>query len=207
MVAERAEVENPYRRSLLKQERSRQTRRRLVRAATVLWSTHGYEDTTIEELCLEAGVKRATFYLHFETKERLLQELAWATTERLSADLECRDVGKFEDEITAFIDGLARRMQAIPKALAALVLDRVSGGTPPPELPPDRVIFDDILATIVRRAQERGDARPDHRANDIGAVLGGLTMDTLKRWSHTDDAGLRELLRLRFDIVLDGIRM
>ena len=33
-----------------------------------------YEFITIKEICVKAGVNRSTFYLHYETKEDLLEE-------------------------------------------------------------------------------------------------------------------------------------
>ena len=48
------------RRSLLKRERSLDTRRKLVRAAARLWSEKGYDTTTVEEICSAAGVGRTT---------------------------------------------------------------------------------------------------------------------------------------------------
>ena len=33
-----------------------------------------YEFITIKEICTKAGVNRSTFYLHYETKEDLLEE-------------------------------------------------------------------------------------------------------------------------------------
>jgi AcrR family transcriptional regulator len=176
-----------------------------VRAAAALWSSEGYHSTTIEQICVEAGIKRPTFYIHFETKDSLLEELAWTTADSLSADLQSHDNANIDEEIDAFIDGLVRRMHAIPKALAALVLDRVSG--PPPELPTDRVILDDILAGIIRRAQANGSLTNAYTPTDIGALLGGMTMDTLKRWAHAQGDNLRDLLDMRFRIVLDGIRV
>jgi len=57
------------RRSALLQERSRHTRRELVRAALALWNERGFErgveETTVEEIARAAGVTKGTFYFHF----------------------------------------------------------------------------------------------------------------------------------------------
>ena len=71
------------RRSGLLQERSRQTRQRLVRAALELWTVRGFEtgieDTTVEEISQAAGVTKGTFYFHFARKEEILLEMGWDT--------------------------------------------------------------------------------------------------------------------------------
>src|SRR5205807_10188546 len=64
------------RRSALLQERSRNTRRQLVRTALALWDERGFEkgveDTTVEEIARAAGVTKGTFYFHFAHKEDIL---------------------------------------------------------------------------------------------------------------------------------------
>src|SRR6185369_9527256 len=54
------------RRAALLQERSRHTRRELVRAALALWNERGFErgveETTVEEIARAAGVTKGTFY-------------------------------------------------------------------------------------------------------------------------------------------------
>nr|MDT0665246.1 helix-turn-helix domain-containing protein [Micromonospora sp. DSM 115978] len=67
------------RRSALLQTRSRDTRRRLIRAALELWNERGFEnafeETTAEEIARAAGVSKGTFYFHFAHKEDILLEM------------------------------------------------------------------------------------------------------------------------------------
>jgi AcrR family transcriptional regulator len=208
VAAQETQPEVRSRRSLLRQERSRETRRRFVRAAAKLWSEQGYDATTIEQLCAEARVSRPTFYLHFETKDQLLQELAWATTDGLSKDLQSD--GSVDADIDAFVRGLARRMEKIPKTLAALVLARVTAGPAPDLLPSGRIHFEDLLTAILERGQANGEVNDQLDPARVGAVLGGMTMDALQRWARTEKparaGSLRDALAFRFAIVLDGIR-
>jgi AcrR family transcriptional regulator len=200
---------NPYRRSLLRQERSLDTRRKLVRAAARLWSEKGYDATTVEEICAAAGVGRTTYYLYFESKERLLVELTLATARGVAADVEEESgTGTLDERLRAFVDGLVRRMESVPKSLAALVMRHVAAGAVQPRPPTDdAVLFDDILADILRDAQRRGEVRADVDPREIGDVLGGTTMDALQRWAGgRDRRKLRDSLQLRIELVLDGVR-
>ncbi|MBO0732310.1 MAG: helix-turn-helix transcriptional regulator, partial [Acidimicrobiaceae bacterium] len=74
---------NGPRRTALAQDRSKQTRRRLVRAALQLWTERGFdrgvEETTVDEIVRAAGVTKGTFYFHFAHKEDILLELGWGT--------------------------------------------------------------------------------------------------------------------------------
>ena len=152
----------PYRRSLLQQERSLNTRRAILRAAVRLLDTQEFSATTVEDICSAAGIGRSTFYLYFESKDQLLMELAEATARGVADDVDSWvGAGTVDDAIGVFIDGLVRRMETASPRLAALVMRRVSAAnvTPRP-LPGDPILFDDILTDIVREAQHRGEIDP-----------------------------------------------
>jgi AcrR family transcriptional regulator len=200
---------NPYKRSLLRRERSLDTRRKLVRAAARLWSEQGYDETTVEEICAAAGVGRTTYYLYFESKEQLLLELTHATARGVAGDVaDAEATGTVDGELGTFVDGLVRRMESVPKSLAALTMRHAVAGIPKHRRPAgDVVLFDDILTDILRGAQRRGEIRSDVDARQIGDVLGGATMDALQRWaSDRSQMGLRDALQLRIDLILDGLR-
>jgi AcrR family transcriptional regulator len=180
-----------------------------VRAAARLWSEKGYERTTVEEICAVAGVGRTTYYLHFETKEQLLLELSWATAGGVAADVEAAvGAGGLDQQLEAFIGGLSRRMEGVPKSLAALALRSALSGTAQPRRAPDGVLFDDTLAAVLLSAQQRGDIVADADTDELGAILAGMTMDALQRWASGRDGGheLRDSLHVRFELVLDGLR-
>lgn len=202
--------DNPYRRSLLRRQRSVDTRAAIVRAATALWAEKGYDSTTVEEICAAAGIGRSTYYFHFESKEQLLSELTWATSGGTAADVErAMGQGDLDEQVAAFIDGLSRRMEKMPRDLAALVLRQSIGGLERLGAFPDgKVDFGLIITRVLQRAQDAGELRADVDVAELGAILGGMTMEAMLRWAthHTGKASLRESLALRFDLVLDGLR-
>jgi AcrR family transcriptional regulator len=201
--------EGSKKRSLLLQERSQETRRKLIRAATRLWAEDGYDTATVEEICAAAGVGRTTFYLHFESKKQLLGELTWATASGVAADVEASiGTGGLDEQLAAFIDGLVRRMESVPKSLAALVLQNAVGGAQPPAHS-DRVLFENVLAGIFLQAQDQGEIRAEVDSNELGAILSGMTMEALHRWatSRSRSGTLRDNLQLRAELIVDGLRI
>lgn len=209
--AHAARTGNPYKRSLLRRQNSIDTRAGLVRAAARLWSERGYDATTIEDICATAGVSRSTYYVHFESKDQLLGELTRLTATSVAADVAAvLDVGSIDDELDAFTSGLVRRMESVPKELAALVLRRaITHVEQLGEFADGLVDFGLLLAQILERGQTAGEIRDDVDAAELGAIMGGMTMEALLRWAtgHTGRAPLRGSLTLRFDLVLDGIRL
>lgn len=51
------------------------TRDRLLSGARELFAEKPYVEATIDEIALRSGVARATFYLHFESKDALVRDL------------------------------------------------------------------------------------------------------------------------------------
>ena len=58
------------------------SKQNIFNAALKLFSTNGYEATGIEQITNEVGIKKASFYSHFKSKQELLDTLIIEITER-----------------------------------------------------------------------------------------------------------------------------
>ena len=171
-------AEASSRRSLLRQERSKQTRRALLRTAAHLWGERGFDSVTVEEICGAAGVGRTTFYLHFESKDDLLAHLPGATATGVVSDLvRLGATADLNERLEAFIAGVVRRMEAVPKELAALVIrsQRVHHfkARAQPRTP-ERLTFADILTDLLLDASSNAELVPLANPEELGEVLGAL---------------------------------
>jgi AcrR family transcriptional regulator len=54
------------------QQKSKETRERIFRAAKQILKKKGYDELSIKNICEEAGVSNGSFYYHFKTKDDLL---------------------------------------------------------------------------------------------------------------------------------------
>lgn len=54
------------------QQKSKETKERIFRAAKRILQRDGYEELSIKNICEEAGVSNGSFYHHFKTKDDLL---------------------------------------------------------------------------------------------------------------------------------------
>lgn len=194
-----------------RQERGKETRRNLIRTAARLWSERGFDVVTVEEICSEAGVGRTTFYLHFESKERLLSSMAGATAAGVAADLDAAHSSRSLDEqLDVLIRGIARRMQAVPRTLAELVIhsQRVQLMRASPEVFANATRFADLARDVLTDARRRGELVRSADTEELGEILGALTMDAIEAWAagRTRNKSLAAVLRSRYALVVDQYR-
>jgi AcrR family transcriptional regulator len=57
------------------QQRSEETRARIMEAAIKLFSTRGYNKASVDNICEEAGISKGAFYHHFKSKQALFLSL------------------------------------------------------------------------------------------------------------------------------------
>lgn len=94
------------------------TRQRLLDAARRVIGRLGYLDTTVNDIVVEAGVARGSFYSYFESKADLFHQLAATIDEQID-----RDVVSFERSTDDPIETLKqanRRYLAVVRANADL---------------------------------------------------------------------------------------
>ncbi len=204
-----AQAPNGPRRTALAQDRSKQTRRRLVRAAVQLWTERGFEqgieETTVEEIVRAAGVTKGTFYFHFAHKEDILLELGWGTGDALYEEA-IRGVAARRSGIALLhqlLGSLARRVEAVPPAaVSRTVASFYAGGSARPAS--GRRGIDQGLAVAFEAARTQGELPADTDTEDLARALTALAMDALYRWGAGDRRRLRTVLRSRADLMLEG---
>jgi AcrR family transcriptional regulator len=209
-----SEPRNGRKRSLLAQERSRDTRQAIIRAALELWRDRGYaggdDDPTAEEIAERAGVSKATFYLHFGRKDDILLETAWVTTkvfyeDAMQALLGGGPVDNALDDVTV---RLCRRVQNVPR----LILQRMlRAQVTAPELGTRRddaghFGFDRGFALICLHAQQSGELPQTIPAADLGRMFEAMVYESMREWAYDEDADLLAVLRTRFAVLLAGAR-
>jgi AcrR family transcriptional regulator len=198
------------RRSGLVQERSRQTRQRLVRAALGLWTERGFEkgieDTTVEEIVQAAGVTKGTFYFHFARKEEILLDMGWDTAAVANEEVRrCLKAGRgLEDSYVRVMAVLSRHVRAAPPAAVGRAVAEFRR-TPPADLPTGRPGFDQGFEALFARAQEKGELRADVTPAEMAEMLVALVMDSILDWAagHADLGGA---LRSRTALLIAGLK-
>ena len=64
------------------QQRSEETRSKIIESAIKLFSTRGFNAASVDDICKDAGISKGAFYHHFESKQALFLALldGWLQT-------------------------------------------------------------------------------------------------------------------------------
>jgi AcrR family transcriptional regulator len=198
------------RRSGLLQERSRQTRQRLIRAALDLWAERGFErgieETTVEEIVQAAGVTKGTFYFHFARKEEILLEMGRETAAVANEEARrCLKAGRsLEESLSRVMAVLSRYVRAAPPAAVARAVAEVRQD--PRDLPTQaREGFEHGFEGLFARAQADGALPSDISSGEMAQMLQALVMDSILDWAagHSD---LGVSLRGRTALLVAGLK-
>ncbi len=91
-------------------ERARRTRRALRAALLELVLERGLEATTVQDICVRAGLDRSTFYLHFADKRALLESCQRQLVDELFAGSGAQNT--IADRVLAAFRHMARHAVA-----------------------------------------------------------------------------------------------
>jgi AcrR family transcriptional regulator len=203
----------PRRRAGLTQERSRDTRRRLVRTAMRLWSERGFEtgieDTTVDEIVQAAGVTKGTFYFHFAHKEEILLELGYHTATLLYEEAaRCIKARRGIDEsLRKVTNTLASSVKTTPpaavgRAMSEFLRPRRPGDEPLARFPS----FAQALEMLFVRAVGEGEVTDQVDPTEMAKIIEALYTNCLLEWSQGRLKRLNPALHRRTAIVLAGLR-
>jgi AcrR family transcriptional regulator len=196
-----------------REQRKRQTRAALLRAAEELFSARGYDKVTVAEIASQAGVSVKTLFQHFRSKEDLLFGDQDQTREQLIAAIHNRNADQSPlDAITRWLlseasndahpDGLEGYHRTI--GTSAAIASRL------------RRLWDDYETAIARElADENNEAVPAPHTRLIAAQLTAMiritTSDEVRQFvtrHPTGDAatGLQDWITNAAETLRDGIK-
>lgn len=172
-------------------EHRRQMEAGIFDAAIRLFDERGYDDTSVEEICAEAEVGRATFFRYFETKSGLIREVDERVAARALARLRDITDPSFVEMLGIVADSLHDTWSKASPGLRAL--GRESSSVPRPS----RRVFAttlEVALEVIRAARNRGDLQSELPPHLIAyAVMIQLT-SAVGWWIDNPDTELRALL-------------
>ncbi|MEV5430940.1 TetR family transcriptional regulator [Streptomyces sp. NPDC052701] len=201
-------VDSDHRLPGLRERKKQRTRDALLRAALELFTTRGYEETTVDEIAAAADVSQRTFFRYFASKEEVTFFVPRLAESHFVAAVRERPPG--EAPLEALRRALLENWDTINEAVGQIVpidlhmrVYRVIESTPA------------LLAAHLRRATELEeelarivaereglDVDADPRPRTLVAAFGGVLRVTERIWSAGGDfsvAAMRELATAHLD--------
>jgi AcrR family transcriptional regulator len=173
------------------------TRDALFEAAMDLFSAHGYDETTTDEIAEAAGVSPRTFFRYFPTKESVLFSGRFGFIDSVSgvylAQYETlSDYDALAESFALLAPGLKRIRHRIAQYREAITSSSVLLGR-------ERQNHIDNIETVAEAiAQRRGLKAPDADCGLLAAVSLLLLERAVERWLSAPGLGLDDLIRAEF---------
>lgn len=190
------------------QQRSEETRGKILSSAQALFAQHGYDATGVAEICQAAGVSKGAFYHHFPSKQAVFLQLLenW--------------LGTLEPLLSAFVkdspdvsQSLMQMSTVMPhifssgKGQLAMFLEFWVQSSRDPEIWKQTIApyhrFEALFAEIMRAGVAQGslaEMDPDTAARAlmalaIGLILQGLFDPQGANWNDTAQRGIQWLIQ------------
>lgn len=191
-------------------KKSTQTRQRVLDAAARIFREHGYAATTLGDIADAAGLKTASLYYHFGSKEDLVEEVLRIGTTLVTEAVRLRLAqlpadASFRDRMTAAIAAHLHTLLNLTDYTSADI--RIIGQVPPEvrdRVWPLREAYGEMWQDLLRHGRATGALRADA---DLG-LLRVLIMGTLNYATEWYKPGRKPVSAIAAEataMILDGI--
>jgi AcrR family transcriptional regulator len=183
-----------------RERKKSRTHDELVAAATQLFATNGYEQTSIEQITELVDVSTRTFFRHFASKEEVLFPQTFPTEALLAATAaqpeSSNDLQAIRD---AYVELLPKDEVGLQKALLLKRAVQSTSTLEGRQLMLQRQFRGHLATALARR---RGLDEPDDRAELAAALAESVIHLVFDKWAAMDGKGdLEALLVEQFELV------
>ena len=162
-----------------KRDHKRKSREKILEAADKRIKKQGVRNSSIDEIMLDAGLTRGTFYAHFKSKEHLLIEVILSNTGLLKmlrdrqGESEEELVNQTIDVFRKYLDSANRKTVGTTCTLATMPLESARGNSKIRKAYTERfnLVYDELLAG------RKTDEKSRHQLLRILVLaIGGVTL-------------------------------
>src|SRR5215211_4307037 len=160
-------------------------RRAILDAAITVFARQGFHSARVSDVAAEAGVAYGLVYHYFDSKEQMLNELfseRWALLVEASQEMRSSDAPPRE-KLAGVANFIVESYRHQPELMKVIIVEvtRAANSFGRTHLPEIRQAYD-LIARIVRGAQEAGAFRADVDANFASMWFYGAIEQLLSGW-------------------------
>lgn len=192
-------------------ERGDQTRRHILDVSAVLFAEKGFAGASFTDLVQASGLTKGAFYFHFPSKEALAlaafadQQERWVEVVSRVADPSMKAVDQLAAMLRAACDFYEAEVAA--RCVSKLCFELGEDPRLRPTLTPYLSIWEELIASIIRRGQVEGDIRGDVDSGAVArvSVAAWIGMNDVAR-VVSDGADFRARAEEFLEILMLGLR-
>lgn len=167
-----------------REERKRLTYARLLEAAKTLFSEHGFDQTTIDDIAAAAHVSRGTFFNYFDGKDAVLAGLHQVHMDKLPGiidDLLARDLTTAE-RIQSLFNDVVEAAVTLERYFRATTreLDRDLATPALSAARTERFIV--AFGRVIEAGVASGEVRPDYPVRFLSQMVTAVYVSTIRFW-------------------------
>jgi AcrR family transcriptional regulator len=191
-----------------RQQQKAETARRIFEAAMKLFHEQGFAATTVEQITQAAGVAKGTFFVHFASKEAVLEHIGRLQMNRLYAAFDGNQ--EFEaqparEQLHAILGALARGIENQPAEMRMLAVELLARQS---LFSIDRQgigELDTLIERVVAAGQARGELTGDDPPARLALMVRNSYFSAFFEWVQGDGQSLSALAARYLDLMLGGI--
>ena len=191
----------------LRARRKHRTRDRIYRAAVELFTTRPYDEVTVDEICEQAKVGRATFFRFYGSKAGLLTEFSHRLTERIAQRLDEHPERTATEQLWVVQDEIATAWGLSAPSTRSLAREWVRNATARDLKDPSPPELLALVADVVREGQGSGEFTGDYDPDFVAWIILASFSSITAGWLDTeDDESLVSGTRDAVSLLLAGLR-
>jgi AcrR family transcriptional regulator len=174
----------------LRERKKKALRKKILDASIVQFRERGYEAVTVDEICSELGISKATFFRYFPTKDEVLRQLGVALYrdfERTLAERVEQSSRSAGDRIREFYDLVADVCQSDPKLTSAVIESGALDPVRHPDVWEKHEQALTVLGRILQQGQDAGEIRTNPEARSLALMLEASCYAIIARWVFSGD--------------------
>lgn len=186
-----------------RERKKAETRQRILSSAARLFTTQGFEATTVDEIAEDADVSRGTFFNYYAEKSALMIALGDGMTETFMARVEAArelDVTTVE-RLAGLFAGSAARLLERRDLSRAVLLETVARRSGLDERHSHTARIHAGIEDLLRDGIEAGDVREDVPVSLLAEMVSGAYIEVLVSWLVVNDYPLAERLQMAADVL------
>ena len=188
----------------------RNTKGKIIEAAWRLFYRQGYDDTTVEEIIVESGTSRGSFYHYFEGKDALLSTVSYLFDQKYEELMAVMDpeMDRFDQlmylnrELFSMIEN-SISLDLLARLYSSQLITRGDK-----HLLDHNRIYYKLLRQIVVQGQERGELRADVTVNEMVRVYALCERALIYDWCLSEgDYSLVQYGKRMMPMFFEGFRL